>query len=132
LIVRIGNLNIEKGRVSVSPNIVRLGNLPEQMRRNDLMRWLEKNSSVFHRALEEVEKRWGKYIVHDNLMIAKIKDLSLKVSIQKLLSNPGEIVVLQGDYIAFPIDLLSAVENLAAKSGYVIKRINPKSKARDE
>ena len=132
LIARIGNLTIEKGRMSVSPNIVRLGNLPEQMRRNDLMRWLGKHSSVFQRALEEVEKRWGKYIVHDNLIIAEIKDLSLKVSIQKLLSNPGEIVVLQGDYIAFPIDQLSAVEKLAAKSGYVIKRINPKSKARDE
>ena len=132
LISRVGNLKVEKGLLIFSPNIIRLGSVPEQTRSHELIRWLGKHSSGFRLSLEKVEQRHGKYIVHSNLMIAKIKDLSLKVSIQKLLSKPGKIAVLPGDYIAFPKELLPAVEKLVDKSGYVIKRIESKNKARDE
>ncbi len=132
LIARVGNLKVEKNKLTLMPNTIKLGKLSEQMQRHELIRWLGERSSVFKQSLEKVAKRWGKYIVHSNLMIAKIKDLSLMVSIKKLLSKSGALATLSGDYIAFPKDKLPVVEKLVAKSGNVIKKIEPKNKARDE
>ena len=127
LIVRIGNLRVEQGRLVLSPSIIKLGNLPEQVRHRKLLGWLRDHCGAFKRSLQKVEQRWGNYIVHNNLMIARVKDLSLKVAIQKLLSRPRQIAILPGDYIAFPEGLLPGVERLVVGSGHVVKKVTPAS-----
>jgi hypothetical protein len=59
-------------------------------------------------------------------MIARVKDLSLKVQIQKLFADPKSLVLLPNDFIAFPCDQLPAIQKLVEKSGHVIKKAGAK------
>lgn len=97
------------------------------VRKNDIFEWLKEKSSGFKTAIELAQKRWGKQIIHENLMIARVKDLSLKVQIQKSFADPKSLVSLPNDYIAFPYDQLPAIQKLVEKSGHVIKKAGAKS-----
>ncbi len=72
------------------------------------------------------QKRWGKQIIHENMMIARVKDLSLKVQIENSFDDPKSLVSLPNDYIAFPCDLLPAIQKLVETSGHVIKKARAK------
>ncbi|MBW2739162.1 MAG: hypothetical protein JRE64_10020 [Deltaproteobacteria bacterium] len=73
-----------------------------------------------------IEKRWGKQVVHQNLLVARVRDLSLKVAIQKAFTDSGKVVFLPDNFIAFPNDLTKKIEALVNKSGYVVKAIEAK------
>jgi hypothetical protein len=87
------------------------------------MQWIRRHATPFGEAMSSIEARRGKQIVHDNLLIARVKDLSLRVQIQKAVSQPGRLVSLPSGYIAFPIDALDDIRRLLTRSGYVIKTI---------
>ena len=85
----------------VTPNLVKLGRRPGGPGL-PLVDWLQRNSTAFRQALETLRQRRGKTIVHENLAVARVGDLALKVAIEKALGDRS--VSLGEDYLAFPLD----------------------------
>jgi len=121
VLTTIATLDIRNSSLEATANVIKIGDALTTVRKDGVFDWLRKNSSGFRTAIETAEKRWGKQIIHEDLMVARVKDLSLKVQIEKLY--PGsQLVSLPEDYIAFPCDLLPAIQKIVEKSGHVIKK----------
>jgi hypothetical protein len=103
------------------PDPVKLGRASPEQRQSALVNWLIAQTPAFAQALEQVEQRWGKVIVHNNLLVARVRDLSLRVQIERELKD--QVVVLNTEFIAFPPALRPAVERLLKKSGFVVKEV---------
>ncbi len=116
-IIDIYNFNLRG-----TSSLIKIGNAPISVLNESVFEWLKNNSSDFRTAIEVAEKRWGKQIIHEGLMIAQVKDLSLKVQIEKKYAGSKSFVSLLNDYIAFTYDLLPEVQKLVDASGHVIKK----------
>jgi hypothetical protein len=126
MLASISILDVHNSKLRAAPSLIKIGNAPETFRKNNVYKWLKENSSDFKTAIELAQKRWGKQIIHENLMIARVKDLSLKVQIGKSFADQNILVSLPNDYIAFPCDQLPAIKKLVEKSGHVIKKAGAK------
>lgn len=117
----MSDLKVIGSQLTAAPNIVRLGRVFESVCQEPLTIWLRDNVPSFGDAIEKVKARWGKQILHQDLLVAKVKDLSLKVAIEKSFSDPAKLVLLPNDFIAFPRGLLGEIEKLVTKSGFVVR-----------
>ncbi|MBS1254183.1 MAG: hypothetical protein MAG451_03240 [Anaerolineales bacterium] len=108
-----------------SPNLIKLGNAPASLREQPLTQWLRDNAPAFRQALETVEQRWGKQIVHEDVLIAQVDDVALKVQLENAFPDAKEVVFLSNDFMVFPRQLLPAIERAVAKSGHVIRTVQP-------
>lgn len=120
---RISLFRIEDGRLTASPDITRTGRILHEIRDDPLIFWLAQTSGAFDKTLQTVTKRFGRHLVHRNLLIAKVKNVGLKVTLEKTFKD-GKIIFLPGDYIAFPEKLIDQVENLVTKNGFAVKLAN--------
>jgi hypothetical protein len=118
----ISLLDIHNANLRATASITKIGDALTTVRKEGVFEWLRENSSGFRSAIETAEKRWGKQIIHEDLMVARVRDLSLKVQIEKSYTG-SQLVSLPNDYIAFPVDLLPAIQKLVEKSGHVIKKV---------
>jgi hypothetical protein len=105
----------------VTPNLVKLGRVAATVAALPLADWLRKNAPTFHQAFETVRQRHGKTILHENLSIARVGDLSLKVALEKALGS--RIVPLGQDFLAFPSGAVAEVKRLVARAGHVVKEV---------
>jgi hypothetical protein len=105
----------------VTPNLVKLGRATETVAALPLFDWLQKNAKAFHQAFETVRQRRGKTILHENLSVARVCDLSLKVALEKALG--GRIVPLGEEFVAFPSEEVAGVKRLVAQMGHVVKEV---------
>jgi hypothetical protein len=105
----------------VTPNLVKLGRTADTVPALPLADWLQKNAPAFHQAFETVRQRRGTTILHENLSVARVADLSLKVALQKALGS--RIVVLGEEFIAFPSGAVAEVKRLVAQMGHVVKEV---------
>ena len=121
VLATIATLNIHNSNLQARASIIKIGNALTTVRKESVFEWLRKNSSGFRTAIEIAETRWGKQIIHEDLMVARVKNLSLKVQIEKSYTG-SQLVSLPDDYIAFLCDLLPAIQKLVEKSGHVIKK----------
>ena len=71
--------------------------------------WLQKHHKRFGQIVATIKKKEGKTVVHDNLLIAAVKNLSLRVLIEKKFSDSKQVVTLSDEFISFPLNLLPAV-----------------------
>ncbi|MEM1124519.1 MAG: hypothetical protein AAGJ18_29040 [Bacteroidota bacterium] len=108
---------------SLKPDLVNISSLPTDTWTNPIVVWLQKNAPTFKTAFEQYKKKYGKEIIHQNLLVAKVTDLSLRVLIEKGLPKEGQLVVLSDEFIAFPPSVLPTVERIISKSGNVIKQV---------
>jgi hypothetical protein len=106
----------------VTPNLVKLGRTAETVAALPLTDWLQKNAPAFHQAFETVRQRRGKTILHENLSVARVSDLSLKVALEKALGD--RIVSLGDEFIAFPPGAVAEVKRLVAHMGHVVKEVD--------
>ena len=106
------------------PDIIKAGRAWSSLRDEPLITWLRENAPSFQPTLDTVEKRWGSQIVHENLLIAKVADLGLKVQLEHTFRNTPNILFLSDDHLAFPRSLLSKVEQAVTKAGHVVKRVD--------
>lgn len=120
-LARIADLKVVNQQLVASPNLVKMGRAMPLLPTLPLMVWLQEHVPAFAEAMKTLRQRWGKQIVHQDLLIAKIKDLSLKVTIQKAITDPGQIIFLPHDFIAFPRSQAGAIEKLVNKAGHIIK-----------
>jgi hypothetical protein len=120
-LARLADLQVINRQLTASPNLVKMGRAMPSLQTHPLTVWLQENVPAFAGALKTLHQRWGKKIVHQDLLIAKIKDLSLKVTLQKAITDPGQVIFLPHDFIAFPRSQAGAIEKLVNKAGHVIK-----------
>ena len=109
---------------SLKPDLVNISSFPVETWVHPLIAWLKENAPAFKIAFEQYKKKYGKEIIHNNLLVAKVTDLSLRVLVEKGLAKEEQIVVLSDEFIAFPKSALPIVERIISKSGNVIKRID--------
>jgi hypothetical protein len=121
LLNTLAHLSVENGALLTLPSLIQLGHsLPEQ-RQSALMRWLVENIPAFGEAQVKVTQHWGKTLLHENLLVAQVRDLSLRVQLERELGP--KIVILSDHFIAFPADSRSSVEKVLKKTGFVIKAV---------
>ncbi|MEM6317119.1 MAG: hypothetical protein AAF960_05575 [Bacteroidota bacterium] len=108
---------------SLKPDLVNISSLPNEIWTHPLINWLQKNAPTFKEAFAQYKKKYGKEIIHQNLLVAKVTDLSLRVLIEKGLPKEGQLVVLSDEFIAFPPSVLPTIERIISKSGNVIKQV---------
>lgn len=123
LLNTLTHLTVENGVLLASPSLVKLGRAIPAQRNAPLSRWLAENIPAFGKTLKTVEAQWGKTILHENLLIARVQDLSLRVQLERELKE--NLVVLSDHYIAFPRESRSSVEKVLKKTGFVVKTVKP-------
>lgn len=109
--------------LAASPNLTKIGRSLKSIQEQPLTPWLRENAPTFRRALEAAEERWGQQIIHQNLLIARVDDLGLKVQLEEAFQNPRKVLFLPNDYIAFPQDMLREVKKVVTGAGHVIKEV---------
>ena len=124
VIAQISKLTVVDSRLQITPDLIAIGNAPMRIRNHPQLLWLRDKSSLFREVMEKVDKRWGKIVIHENLMIARVRDISLSVKIQQSFTDPKRIIVIAKDFIAFPRDALPEIQKIVQKSGYVVKVVN--------
>lgn len=121
-ISRISFFRTEHGELKIDPDPVRMGRNLEMIRNDTILSWLVEKSETFRRSFQTLEKRWGKQIVHTDLLIARINHAGLKAALEKSFSN-ADILFLPDDCIAFPKHMLERVEHIVVRNGFAIKTI---------
>ena len=122
-LARISYMKMQDGVLTASANLSKFGNAPDRLRQHELTVWLRDNASEFQQMMALVDERWGKQIVHDNLFVARVRDISLKVRLQQAFPDPKQLIMLSNEFVAFPRGLLSDVEKVVKKTGNVIKTV---------
>jgi hypothetical protein len=123
LLNALADLRAEGDAVYVIPGLARLGRADPAERASALAGWLAQALPDFRDALAVVDARWGKTILHENLLVARVQDLSLRIQIERELG--AEVVVLDEHFIAFPTRARARVEKVLKKTGFVVKTVTP-------
>ena len=126
MVSRIARFQLHDGCLTASPDIIRMGRVFREIQKDPLTAWLAETAQAFRKAFHTVSARWGKHLVHGNLMIAKVKNIGLKVTLEKYFKGET-IIFLPGDFMAFPEALLNQIETLVTKNGFAVKPFDPSS-----
>lgn len=116
----------DKQSLLMEPDIMQLGEAEDKILEHPICLWLQKQAQSFQQAFQTLDKKRGKQLLHDNLYIAKVTDLNLRVQIQKYFSNKSanlQVIMLNEAYIAFPRDHIHQVQKLVTKAGFAIKTL---------
>ena len=124
LLARTSRMAVKGRHLTASPALRKISHVPENALRDPVLLWLREHHPAFGRAVAAIEERRGKTIVHEHLLIACVKDLGLKVKIEKAFPNANQVVSLSNEFIAFPEGLLPRIEKLMKKTGHVIKTVS--------
>jgi hypothetical protein len=117
-------LHVSQKKLMAQPDLVRISHASKQTASSPVFIWLQKHHQRFGQIVATIKKKAGKTVVHDNLLIAAIKDLSLKVLLEKKFSGSNQVVTLSDEYIAFPLNLLPEIQKVVTKSGHAVKYVN--------
>ena len=120
----VSRLEVAHGALWAEPDLLRLSHASADTLAGPVFHWLRERHPAFRRTSETIELRRGKLIVHQNLLVARVSDLSLKVMLEKKFGEPGQLVSLSGEFVAFPNGLLPEIRGWLKKSGYVVKSLN--------
>lgn len=119
----ISLLEIAGDRLAAQPDLLKLGDAFDRVRDWPLSSWLCDNSEAYARAFEVARQHWGTKIIHHNLMVARVDDLSLYVQLEKTFKDNPDVVLMPNHYIAFPNDLTGKVTRAVTKAGHVIRTV---------
>ncbi len=117
----IFRLEAAGGDLWARPNLLKISHAPDKALIDPMVCWLREHHPAFRGTMETVEERRGKVIVHENVFVARVSDLSLKVMLEKRFGGPGQLVALAAEFVAFPMGLLPELASWMKKSGHVIK-----------
>ncbi len=117
------HLSVNKDILQAAPSPIKLGRAILGQRNSPLSLWLAEHVLAFGKALAAVNEKWGKTILHENLLIARVRDLNLRVQLERELGE--NLIVLNDHFIAFPSESRPSVERTLKKTGFVAKTIRP-------
>ncbi len=124
VLARLGEISsivVARGELWAMPNLLKISHAPDQALTDPVVCWLGEHHPAFRGTMETVKERRGKVIVHENLLVARVSDLGLKVMLEKRFGGPGQLVALDAGFVAFPTGLLPELASWMKKSGHVIK-----------
>ncbi len=78
---------------------------------------------LFANSLNSYYKQLGEKIIHTNVLVAKVNDLSVAVMLEKKFKNKEDLVKLPDNYYAFPQKNRSIIEAMLKRSGIIVKEI---------
>ena len=117
------HLAVVNSELFAAPSLIKLGRATPAQRHAPLSLWLAKHVTAFSQALETINTKWGRTILHENLLVAQVRDLSLRVQLERELKD--RLIVLSEHFIAFPSEARSSVDKVLKKTGFVTKTIKP-------
>jgi hypothetical protein len=117
------HVSVLQGRLTATPDLVKISHATEQIKQNPTFAWLQKHHRAFGRIVRTIKQRQGKTVVHSNLMIARIGDLSLKVQLEKKFADSKKVVSLSDEFISFPVNLFPEIRKAVTKSGHAVKLV---------
>ena len=117
-------LQVSQKKLVAQPDLVLISHASKQTASSPVFIWLQKHHKRFGQNVATIKKKEGKTVVHDNLLIAAIKDLSLRVLLEKKFSDSKQVVTLSDEYISFPLNLLPEIQKIVIKSGHAVKYVN--------
>ena len=123
-LIQLGDVRLELSglpTLSLTPNLFRIGRANDDALTIEQAGWLFHHSPAFAKAQDMLIRRRGKTIVHSNLLIARVTDLSLRMALEKALGDRW--ILLKDGYAAFPPGALVDVQRVVKKSGHVIKEV---------
>ena len=126
-----GKMSIRQGRLALQPDLVKTSHASKKTKEAPTFIWLQKHHQAFRKIVRAINKLEGKTVVHNNIMIARIRDLSLKVLLEKKFTDTKQVVSLSEEFISFPVNLLSEIQKVVTKSGHAVKFIDANANAND-
>ena len=111
------------GVLHAFPSLLKLGRAQSPQRNSWLAHYLAENIPAFKETLETANNLWGKTLLHENLLVARVRDLSLRIQLERELKD--KIIILNEHFIAFPNEARPLVEKILKKTGFVTKIIHP-------
>ncbi len=117
-------LEIKNGALWASPDALKISHASNEALAGPVFGWLREQHAAFRDTLETVEKKKGRILLHENLLVARISALEVKVALEKKFGEPGQFVSLSREFAAFPRSLLPEIQSWMKKAGHVIKTIN--------
>lgn len=120
----ICNMSIWQGGLAAQPDLVKISHALEKINERPAFVWLQEHHETFRRIVSSIKRRKGKTVVHDNLMTARVRDLSLKVLLEKEFANTKKLVSLSGEFISFPVNLFPEIQKVVTKSGHAVKFVD--------
>lgn len=118
----LAHLEVDQNQLLATPSRVKLGRAAPEIRMSPIGHWLGTQIPAFSQVFEWVAEKWGKTIIHTNLLVAQVKDLSLRVQLERGLGE--NLLLLSEEFVAFPIAARAEVEKIVQKGGFVIKTVN--------
>jgi hypothetical protein len=127
----MAKFKVVDGWLTAKPDLGKIGNVFHEIHEHPLTLWLRENMASegslsfasFDSLMKKVEEQWGEQIIHQNLLVARIKDFSLKVRLEQTFAGSKQIVLLSDEWIAFPRTLLPEIEKAVKKNGHLIKTV---------
>ena len=116
-------LHVSQKKLMAQPDLILISYASKQMASSPVLSWLQKHHKLFGQNVATIKKKEGKTVVHDNLLIAAVKDLSLRVLLEKKFSDAKQVVTLSDEFIAFPLNLLPEIQKAVIKSGQAVKYV---------
>ena len=123
-VAEVSRLKVADGALWAEPDLLRLSHASAETLASPVFRCLRERHPAFRCTSETIELRRGKLIVHQHLLVARVSDLSLKVMLEKKFGEPGQLVSLSHEFVAFPNGLLPEIKGWLRKSGHVIRSLN--------
>ena len=117
-------LHVSQKKLVAQPDLVLISHASKQTASSPVYIWLQKHHKLFGQIVATIKKKEGKTVVHDNLLIAAIKDLSLRVLLEKKFSDSKQVVTLADEFISFPLNLLPEIQKVVIKSANAVKYVN--------
>lgn len=117
----LAHMEVDQNQLVAAPSQVKLGRSAPEIRESHLGIWLSTQIPAFGEVFETIAQNWGKTILHTDLLVARIKDLSLRVQLERRLGE--DLVLLSKEFVAFPTASRREVEKIVQKGGFVVKTV---------
>ncbi len=121
---KIARYRVENKKIFAAPDPVMMGRHLDDIRNTPWLFRLIHHLPEFKNVFQQLEKNWGNEIIHRDLLVAKIKHIGLKASLEKALSDE-DVLFLPNGFIAFPKGLETIIEKAVVQQGFAVKRVAP-------
>ena len=71
--------------------------------------------------LNDIENKYGKILLHSNIIIAKINNFKLKAIFEKAYKQTDKMIFLPNNYVIALKEERKNIEKLVLKSGFAVK-----------
>jgi hypothetical protein len=115
------NFTVNKKSLCANLDFPRLVKKYSLLKEEPLLLWFKNRSKAIRDKINDVEKRYGKILLHSNLLLAKVSDFKLKAIFVKKYEGSNKMIFLPNDYIVALQEERKNIEKLVLKSGLAVK-----------